>query len=353
VVGVDKGLRSLTLRRRNRLATAALALTGLVCLGTASASAGEVGMQALLNDNGSGRLFIKNGTGGPWSWQACSPRLLSCAPFGHGREIGTAGAGPGTVFRASSSTGDAGLSPTWDGRVAELDPPSVSGLIRVDELVKPKLARWSGGWEGDFDQTQLSACATPTGKGCTSITDPKYVFGCKGGATVLEPQFAGDYLRVADHRYGAGTAFPAVATSSPYGHPIWRGGRTTAVAIVGQVGPPRSAEKATCDSPLLIETSISSSGTASVRCRLGCRATLIASRAGRKARVVRALPPQSATPMKLWVPRRELARIGAGRARLVVNVDGRRTAQRTIAFAMPANHVARSTRRGERTRSNR
>lgn len=242
---------------------------------------------------------------------------------------------PETVFRATSSTGDRGLSPVWHGRVNELDPPSVNGLIRANELVKPSLARWGGGWDGDFDLTQLSACATPTGKGCTSITDFKYIRGCKGGATVLEPQFAGDYLRVADRRYGAGTAFPTNAVSSPYGHPIWPADRTTAVAIVGQIRGPRSSETATCDSPLLIKASIASDGTASVRCRLGCQAVLVAKRAGRSARIARAL--HGAGPSKLRIARQALRRMNCGRCRMIVRIGGRDVTQRTVLLGKADN----------------
>lgn len=317
--------------RSSRLTAIALALLAAVISAPAGAAA-DVNMQALLSDNGSGRLFVNNGTGQPWSWEACSSDFASCAPFAHGREITTAGARPETVFRVTAVNGDTGLSPVWHGRVVTVDPPSVNGLIRANELVKPSLTRWSGGWDGDFDLTQLSACATPTGKGCTSITDFKYVRGCKGGATVLEPQFVGDYLRVADRRYGAGTAFTADAVSSPYGHPIWTSTRTTAVAFVGRIGPPRSLERAQCDSPLLIEASISSDGTGLVRCRLGCHAVLIASRAGRSARIARRLPQalHGGGPSRLRLSSRSLRGMGCGRCRMNLRINGRPTAQRTV-----------------------
>lgn len=285
-------------------------------------------MQALLNDNGSGRLFVNNEVGGPWSWEACSPGLASCSTFGRGRRVTTAGAKPKTVFRVRSANGDSGVGPAWSGRVTEVDPPSVNGLVRVNELVRARPARWRGGWDGDFDHIQLSACATPAGRDCTSITDPKYIRGCKGWATVLEPHFVGNYLRVADRRYGAGTAFPANAVSSPYGHPVWHASRTTAVAMVGQIGPPRGAERATCDSPLLIKASISSNGTARIRCRLGCRAVLTAMGAGRSARIVRSL--HGARPTKLRLPRRVLKRMNCGRCQMIVKIDSRPVVKRTL-----------------------
>lgn len=312
---------------------ASLAVAGAGMLSTAPASAAEdIHMQALLNDNGSGRLFVNNGTGAPWSWEACSPGLARCAPFARGRKITTAGARPETVFRVRSADGGTGQSPTWHGRVAEVDPPSVNGLIRANELVRASPARWRGGWEGDFDHIQLSACTTPSGKGCTSITDPKYIHGCNGWATVLEPHFTGHYLRVADRRYGAGTVFTLDAVSSPFGHPIWRANRTTAVAMAGRIAPPRGAEKADCDSPLLLRASISSDGAALVRCTPGCRAVLIARRAGRSARIARHLPParHDGGLSKLRLSRRALARLGCGRCRMVVRIQGGPVVQRTV-----------------------
>lgn len=327
---------------------ASLAAVGAGVLGTAPASAAdEIRMQALLDDNGSGWLFVNNGSGGPWSWEACSSDLARCAPFDRGRKITTAGARPGAVFRVRSVNGGTGQSPTWHGRVAEVDPPSVNGFIRANELVRASPARWRGGWEGDFDHIQLSACTTRSGKGCTSITDPKYIRGCKGWATVLEPRFAGYYLRVADRRYGVGTVFPLNAVSSPYGHPIWRTDEITAVATVGRIAPPRGVERADCDSPLLLRASISSDGTALVRCIPGCRAVLIVRRARRSARIVRNLAPARGTRdvSKLTVPSRTLARIGCGRCRMTVRVNDGPVIQRTVLLRARPRQLKQRKRR--------
>jgi hypothetical protein len=114
-------------------------------------------------------------------------------------------------------------------------------------------ATWSGGWEGDFDQTQLAVCETSGGKRCISITEPKYVDGCRHHAAVLDSAFAGKYLRIADRRYGPGTVFTLEAATSPFGHPIWKANRSTSVAILGRIKQatrPRSAE---CGPPPLSE----------------------------------------------------------------------------------------------------
>lgn len=105
-------------------------------------------MQSLLNDDGSGRLFVNTGIGEPWSWEACAPDLSGCVPFGTGREITTAGAGPETVFRVSGSATAGlipGVSPIWHGNVASTGTPSVGGIVRANELVTPLSGTWSGG----------------------------------------------------------------------------------------------------------------------------------------------------------------------------------------------------------------
>lgn len=154
------------------------------------------------------------------------------------------------MFRVTGQ-GDVGISPVWRGSLRAVEPPSVLGRIRANELVTPDLARWKGGWVGDFDQTQLAACKTPRGEGCITITHPKYVQGCRNGATVLDPVFTGRYLRVADLRLGPGTSFTAEAVGSPYQGKIWRRDHQTAVAIVGRIGSATGPRMDQCGPPPL------------------------------------------------------------------------------------------------------
>ena len=291
-------------------------------------------MQALLNDDGSGRLFVNNSEG-PWSWEVCAPDLTSCVPFGKGREIATRGARPRTVFRVKSH-GATGVSPEWRGRLKQLTPPTVNGIIRVNEFVSPVPGKWSGGWEGKLSEMQLSACATPEGQDCTTLTHLHYVRRCPASASfALDARFAGSYLRVTDRQIGAGPLFePAYGISSPYGGEVWGRSRITSVAVVGQIAPTVSPYPGECGPPPPSEASISKRGVAFVECRGGCRAVLIARRDRRQARVARRLSPQnvliSVPPETLRLSPRALARIGAGGVRLIVKIDGKRVARRTV-----------------------
>lgn len=298
----------------------------------AAAAEEAVSVRALLNNDGSGLLYVNSGTGA-WSWEACSTNLASCVPFGSGREITTAGASPETVFRATSADGATGLSPVWHGNLAALGPPSVNGAIRANELVSPEIAKWSGGWDGDFDKTQLSVCATPTGKRCTSITDPRYTRQCQGGAVVLDSALAGYYLRVADSRYGPDTLFTLEGAVSPYGHRVWSATASTAVAVVGRIESARGPRKARCGPPPLVEASIDRNATASVRCGLGCHVVLIARQAGRRVRVTRKLPwslGSGGLRTLRFSPQTLTQQLGPGRCHIIVRVDGTRLANRIV-----------------------
>jgi len=303
---------------------------GILCAGPATA-ADSVQMQALLNDDGSGRLFV-NSFGYGWSWEACSTDLSSCGPFTTGQDIRVGGVAPNTVFRVSGSAGT-GLSPVWNGNLESVAPPRVHGVVRANELVRPVPAVWRGGWDGDFDQTQLAACSSPAGDHCVTLTEPKYL-GCRDEAAVIDPMFTGDYLRVADQRFGVGSIFTDDAATSPFGHRLWPASTRTAVAIVGRIRRATGPRATECGPPPLIEVSISSSGTAKVKCDLGCRAALVAKRGQHTARIVRVLTarrfPRLTGPTELKLSPQDLAHLGPGRAHLVVEIDGRPAAHRTV-----------------------
>lgn len=291
-------------------------------------------MQPLLSDDGSGRLFV-NTSPGPlspdWSWETCAPDLSSCQPFATGGDISTGSAPANSVFRVSMGS-TSGLSPIWHGNLAVTAPPSIDGRIRANELVTPRLASWTGGWDGDFDQTQLAACATPSGKQCVSITEPKYVRGCRDEAVVLDPAFIGKYLRLADMRFGPGTIFTLEAAVSPYGHPVWKANGRTSVAVLGRIRQAKGPRKIRCGPPPLIQASISVQGVASIRCGFDCHAVLIAKRgphrvqSGRK--VGGTLKGGEATELSLSA--KALKHLGPGRAHLIVKVNGIRAAQRPL-----------------------
>jgi hypothetical protein len=294
-------------------------------------------MQPLLSDDGSGRLFV-NTSPGPfspdWSWETCTPDLSSCQPFATGGDISTGSAPANSVFRVSMGSAS-GLSPIWHGNLSVTASPSIDGQIRANELVTPRLASWTGGWDGDFDQTQLAACATPAGERCVSITEPKYIDGCRGEATVIDPAFTGKYLRVADTRFGPGTFFTLEAAVSPYGHPVWKANGRTAVAVLGRIRRAKGLRKVRCGPPPLIQASISAQGVASIRCGFDCHAVLIARRGPDGARIGRkvggTLRGGKATELRFSAS--ALKQLGPGRTHLIVEVNGRRAAQRTVVLA--------------------
>jgi hypothetical protein len=331
--------------RRVGLLIAAVALT-IAALLPAAAAAYTPGMQPLLNADGSGMLFATTGGTGPFTWEQCTVGQSICSVAGTGRDFSFANAPDGTVFRPAGGS-PAEVSPVWHGNLSIAAPPSISGKLRADELVIPVLAGWQGGWEGDFDQTQLAVCATPTGEGCTSISDHKYPGGCERGGAVLDPSFAGRYLRVADRKLGPGTVETLEADGSPYGHPIWPAEGDTAVAVVGQIGRAVDGRKQRCGPKPLVEAWISSRGVAKVSCAFGCQATLYAGHAGRNVwatlRVpATGLPPLLGPPTQpepsgstLAVAAGALRRLGGGQTRFAVEVGGQIFAGKRIDLPSP------------------
>lgn len=295
--------------------------------------AGAVGVevQALLREDGSGSLLVGNPEEAHWSWEACSPDLSSCRPFGRGWEISTAGVAAETVFRVSGA-GKTGLSPLWRGNLAVLAPPSVRGPLRANELVTPVPASWDGGWDGDFDQTQLSVCARPTGGPCIAITEPKNPNPpCPDEAAVLDPAFAGRYLRIADRRFSLDTGFTYEGVF-PFHRSLWASDGQTAVAMLGRIAAANGPRTAGCGPGPLRLASISKRGVAQVRCPLGCRAVVIGRRDGFVARVARWASPRGpfGPAAVLELSTRLAQRLGEGRVRMTVEVDGRRAARRTV-----------------------
>ena len=333
-----------------RLLVGGVMLTiGMLLPGTAAAT--DSNMQALLNPDGTGMLFA-DAAAGPFSWERCNQDLSACAPAGDGRELNIGNAPDGSVFRLAGGS-PAEVSPVWHGNLQVAAPPRIEGSLSANELVTPVPASWSGGWDGGFDQTQLAACETAAGEHCTSLTDPKFPSGCANGAAFIDPSFAGDFLRVADARFGPDTISPPYAVVSPYGQPIWPADGATAVAMAGQIGPPTHDWKATCgpgllpgppappSSPEIVEErlaegSISRTGVGSAKCRPGCRAVMIASRSGRQARVVASVPSVGKPATRsLRLSKTEIKKLGARRVHFVLKLDGKKVAERTVAFPIP------------------
>ncbi|HLW94929.1 MAG TPA: hypothetical protein VKS25_06110, partial [Solirubrobacteraceae bacterium] len=107
-------------------------------------------MQALLNANGSGMLFV-NSNASSWSWQTCTAGTTQCMPFttgtlasfANGQEEYTSGAPADVVFVATQNDGATGTSPVWLGNLTVAALPSVRGDVRANSLVTPVAATWS------------------------------------------------------------------------------------------------------------------------------------------------------------------------------------------------------------------
>ncbi len=313
---------------------AVLASASLLLAAKPAAAADSLRMQALLNPDGTGFLGVNNPSD-PMTWEACSSILADCMPFGSGGTLNTENAKPETVFRVTGGNGSTGLSPIWHGNVVSLSPPSVKGVVRANELVTPTPGQWQGDWEGGGDFLQLAACRRRDGTRCTTLIDDHYPGSCRNSAAVIDPAFIGDFLRVADQRRGAGPHYTLrYASGSPYAARggVWEASPVTSVAVMGRIAAATRPRTERCGFPPLNRVSISKKGVAKVQCGLGCRAVLIAKRGRRRAHVVRRAASWRTYrhPMTLRLSRRSMVRLGQGRARMIVKIDGRRVARRTV-----------------------
>lgn len=316
----------------DRMVLAALLALAIGILTVEHVGAAEsASIQAVLNVDGTGAINANsqsNPPGETWSWESCAPDLSSCIPFASGRSISTTGADPDTVFRTMSSNGATALSPIWHGDAASVTPPSITGVIRANELITPVLGTWNGGWDGGAHFTQLAACASAQGTDCITLTDIHYPDGCPGGAAVLDASLTGEYLRVADRLLGPNPVVPGYASNSPYGRDVWVPAPTISTAIVGRIAPATGPRTATCGPPPLPSARLSKRGIATVECLRGCRVALVAKRGLLTARRVRKLPSLSSVTLQLSRAARE--RLGRGRVLMSVKIDGKRVARRAV-----------------------
>lgn len=311
----------------------------LVGPATTVSALGDLPFQVLLEADGTGRIFM-NDNSSP-SWKACRPDLTACTPFAVGN-FETGEAPPGTVFWAGGSL----LTPVWKGTLRPTAPPSVSGEVRANYVVTPLAGQWAGGWEDDYDELTLAICKKATGENCLTVNHEGSERECgAAGATLIDPAFAGRYLRVTDHRYGSGTVFAGV------GHPFYFRDRepvpgpTISVAVIGKIAPATGPPSVKCGPSPLIAGSISKAGSASVECRVvGCRAALIARRGRRAARLTHSIRParglaESPTVTFRFAPR-AIRRLGKGPVRLALKINGKTVARRTVKGSLAASSAS-------------
>jgi hypothetical protein len=310
-----------------------LTTSGLVVTAPAE-SARRFAVETFINPDGTGQM-LASGTA-PWKWEACTAEQKGCEPFARGREANTAGVPAGTVFRLRDGSGELSLSPEWRGPLKELAPPRVAGVLAANEFVSPVPGLWGGGWRGENSEMQLSACITGSGSECVSLTDPSYYrVGCsRSDSFALEPRFVGWYLRIADRQSGGPHLEAGTGSVAPFGAEPLRRSRNTSVSIVGQIAPAVNPPAGECGPPPAPTATVSAAGQARVECAGGCTVLVVGTRKGRRQVVTRRIHAQDllrpAAALEVGLSGPALARLGAGRIRLTVEVDGKPLARRTI-----------------------
>lgn len=323
-------------------------VSSALCTGAQARSPGEPEIQALL-EGGGGVVFANSPApaGKPWSWSICDASGANCRPFGSGQEIQVGRAPAGVTFKLSGSQGTT-LTPVWNGPLTLLSGPSVTGTVEANSLVAPVLARWGGGWTGDYAHyVQLAACASSDGRECTSLTDEEFGGECRHGGTVIDPIFTGWYLQVSMQLVGPGSAFAEVAYSTPYRRSAREAGPQTAVAMVGRIaaakhprtdpcGPPPLDPRVSPRAPIPVQAAtISTSGVAQVACWADpCIAVLKA----RHGRAIRAKRLTFLKPGRWKASIKPSAVIERGRVRYTLSVDGEVLARRTLKVRQAARH---------------
>jgi hypothetical protein len=321
---------SLFLMGRTGATIASVAIL-LVLAGLEASGAGAIGrfpFQVLLDPDGSGRIFMNDGS--KPSWELCKPGLTECRPFATGN-FTTNGAPANSVFWAGGDL----MTPLWRGNLHSVAPPSVQGKVRANEIVTPLAGGWEGGWESDYDDLSLSICKTASGERCLQVNHEGPLARSCGPheATLLDPAFVGRYLRVVDHRYGEGTVFAGV------GHPPYypleiESGPTISMAVVGKIAPSSGPPRRSCGPPPLFSASIEAAGSAEASCTLvGCRVLLTARCPKGSARVGRMLSPSGYFGTKtttLRFPAATVDRVEGCKARAMVKINGEVVARRAV-----------------------
>ncbi|HEX3874677.1 MAG TPA: hypothetical protein VHW26_11065 [Solirubrobacteraceae bacterium] len=348
-----------------RLTLCAPAVVVCLLFAAPAGAAGGATVFRTLNADGTGTLSASTPTqpaAETWSWEACAADGTSCVPFATGATITTNGAGPNTVFEATASDGPTAASPVWAGSLTSISPPSVSGALRANALVTPNPGGWTGGWPDDYHQTQLAACTDPQGTQCITLTDTHFAGGCVGGAAVIDPAFAGRYLRVADHIVGPNELIADYALSSPYGSAIWAAGPRTSVAVLGVIAPATGPPTASCAVPYdgaagppvttpgtpppaaspapapappssarrqpSATAALSATGGAVVHATAKCAVTLEASHGRHHVHVTHTVAASKTVDIR--IPPARLRRLGSGRTVFAVLVNGIRRTTRVV-----------------------
>lgn len=333
---------------------ARLALLVLVLAVWPAAASGQspqrnVQIDYYLNTAGEG-VLVATPTPDAWgepTWRECAPDGGEC------RFVGTVGqqmlrvGNPvaGTAYDATV-TGN-GMSITrrsdpWRGTLRVTRNPRVTGAVRVGSLVRPRPARWAGGWGFERPLLQLAACRSAKGRSCETLSETHYWAKCEGAGAVIPPRYQGWYLRVADQRYARNPVFPPGASyRRASAIPVRRAAANVAVAVVGRIGAPRGPRESNCDrSPSYLWPMARLDGhferagdrtVARVACPKRCRAVVTLSQGKRHVRFARTLPALRTRRARLVAPAERARSLRRGvPTRITVVIDGIRRAHGRI-----------------------
>lgn len=100
---------------------------------------------------------------GKLAWKVCAP---DCGPVVSSKDEYEPGpTAAGTTFeltRTVDGRTTVSRSPVWQGQVAQLTPPSITGSAVPGGTVTATVGTWSGGWPTDRSELELRACPKPS-----------------------------------------------------------------------------------------------------------------------------------------------------------------------------------------------
>lgn len=140
------------------------------------------------------------------------------------------------------------------------------------------------------------------------------------------------------HYFGLGGHGSPSASASQYGGPPFPVPPVTAPPVSGPPvstppvpAPPVPTPPASKFIPRAASASVSTHGAATIRCPVACHIVLRARRGSHRVRVARTLRASGSATVRL--SKRALGRLGPGRVVLIVEVDGKQIAKRTVKIA--------------------
>ncbi|MBF6620480.1 MAG: hypothetical protein ITG02_09660 [Patulibacter sp.] len=146
------------------------------------------------------------------SWRICAPDCGGVVATGRNFQPPALPVG-GTVQAVAVLDGEyvGAQSVPWWGPPTAIGPPGITGDLRTGQTIGPAPGRWVGGWADDGSSFTYRLCRTASGDDCRALRPATG----SGDRIVIDPAWGGWYLGAIEHRYGWGTAFPAVAYAAP------------------------------------------------------------------------------------------------------------------------------------------